>query len=65
MANYDPKYNSLRLLSCGNQIENAMAILKQLTNWEEDFKYLENLKDKIYEEYLVQIKATVTPQDKG
>ena len=65
MTNYDPKYNSLRLLSCGNQIENAMAILKQLTNWEEDFKYLENLKDKIYEEYLVQIRVTVTPQDKG
>jgi hypothetical protein len=63
MTHYDSKYNSLRLLSCGNQIENALVILKQLTNWEEDFKYLDNLKDKIYEEYFEQIK--VTPQDKG
>jgi len=65
MTNYDPKYNSLRLLSCGNQIENAMAILEQLTTWEEDIKYLDFLKDKIYEEYFRLVKVTVTPQDKG
>jgi len=42
-----------------------MAILEQLTTWEEDIKYLDFLKDKIYEEYFRLVKVTVTPQDKG
>jgi len=62
MNNIDPKYASLRLLKCGGDIESAIATLKEFTSWQQDIQFLDNLKDKIYDEYLAYCS---TPQDKG
>ena len=62
MSNVDPKYISLRLLKCGGDIESAIATLKEFTPWQQDIQFLEDLKDKIYNEYFTYCS---TPQGKG